>query len=153
VTRKGEAAPAIDADRPWPGLVAFTEPFREFFYGRDEEANELFRCIRRETATLHFGRSGLGKSSLLQAGLFPRLRDSAFVPVLVRLDHDQDAPAFFDQIKAHLRQSFQAAQLLSRLVISENESLWEYFHRLDFSLIDRLGRPGSDLAAASHCDR
>jgi hypothetical protein len=31
VTRKGEAAPAIDADRPWPGLVAFTEPFREFF--------------------------------------------------------------------------------------------------------------------------
>jgi hypothetical protein len=63
------------------------------------------------------------------------------VPVLVRLDHDQDAPAFFDQIKAHLRQSFQAAQLLSRLVISENESLWEYFHRLDFSLIDRLGRP------------
>ena len=140
MTRKGEAAPAIDADRPWPGLVAFTEPFREFFYGRDEEANELFRCIRRETATLLFGRSGLGKSSLLQAGLFPRLRDSAFVPVLVRLDHDQDAPAFFDQIKAHLRQSFQAAQLIS-LVISENESLWEYFHRLDFSLIDRLGRP------------
>ena len=36
--------------------------------------------------TILFGQSGLGKTSLLCAGLFPRLRAVDFLPVYLRLD-------------------------------------------------------------------
>jgi hypothetical protein len=35
---------------------------------------------------VQFGRSGLGKTSLLQAWLFPRLREKLFLPVMIRLN-------------------------------------------------------------------
>ena len=64
----------VDAQNPWPGLVAFTEELSEFFHGREEEADELTGARGKKNLTVLFGQSGLGKSSLLQAGLFPRLR-------------------------------------------------------------------------------
>ena len=80
-------APRVDAQSPWPGLAAFTEADHEYFRGRDTEAEELMRLVRRERLTVLFGRSGLGKSSLLGAGLFPRLRAELHVPVLVRIGY------------------------------------------------------------------
>jgi hypothetical protein len=132
---------ALDRDRPWPGLVAFTEPLREFFFGRAAEADELFRCVRRDTTTLFFGLSGLGKSSLLQAGLFPRLRAEAFLPVLVRLHFEPDAPAYFEQVKSSLRQAVAAAGFSGSPEIGAEQTLWEYFHRTDAGLRDHAKRP------------
>src|SRR5271168_2365333 len=88
----------VDADNPWPGLVAFTEELQEFFYGRVEEADELFRRVGRKNLTVLFGQSGLGKSSLLQAGLFPRLRAEGYLPVAIRLDHAATAPPLSEQV-------------------------------------------------------
>ena len=42
------------------------------------KGTELLRLIKREPLTVLFGQSGLGKSSLLQAGVFPRLRAANF---------------------------------------------------------------------------
>ena len=69
----------LDAQNPWPGLTAFTEKQHEFFYGREQESHELFSCVKRERLTVLFGKSGLGKTSLLQAGLFPQLRTGSGV--------------------------------------------------------------------------
>src|ERR1700758_2412812 len=77
---------SLDADNPWPGLMPFTEATQAFFHGRDAEATELLRRVRRERLTILFGQSGLGKTSLLCAGLFPRLRAADFLPVYIRLD-------------------------------------------------------------------
>ena len=77
---------SLDAENPWPGLMPFTEATRAFFHGRDAEAAELLRRVRRERLTILFGQSGLGKTSLLFAGLFPRLRTADFLPVYLRLD-------------------------------------------------------------------
>jgi chromosomal replication initiation ATPase DnaA len=63
-----------DLQHPWIGLASFTEGDREFFAGRAEEIDELLRLVRRDTLTLLYGVSGLGKTSLLQAGLFPAIR-------------------------------------------------------------------------------
>ena len=54
--------------------MTFTEALRGYFHGRDEEADELLRRVQRKDLTVLFGQSGLGKSSLLQAGLFPKVR-------------------------------------------------------------------------------
>src|SRR5580704_16721134 len=77
---------SLDAENPWPGLIPFTEATQAYFHGRDAEAAELLRRVRRERLTILFGQSGLGKTSLLSAGLFPRLRAADFLPVYLRLD-------------------------------------------------------------------
>ena len=70
----------LDAERPWPGLVAFHEADAAFFHGRDSDIGNLYRMVMRERLTVLFGMSGLGKTSLLQAGLFPKLRDENLLP-------------------------------------------------------------------------
>ena len=69
-----DTAQLADSQHPWIGLASFTEDERGFFAGRGEEVDELLRLVRREILTLLYGVSGLGKTSLLQAGLFPALR-------------------------------------------------------------------------------
>src|SRR6516165_6674130 len=130
------AASVVDTARPWPGLDAFTEVLSPFFFGRDAEADELFRRVRRDVATLLFGQSGLGKTSLLQAGLFPRLRWADFLPILIRLDHSPGAPAPAAQVKAAIERAVTAADLSEVTPIGAEESLWGYFHRADRRLAD-----------------
>lgn len=85
VERSGAAD--SDATNPWPGLESHTESSRRLFFGREKETEELVRLIRRNTLTVLFGQSGLGKSSLLQAGGFPVLREADYLPHYLRLDH------------------------------------------------------------------
>jgi hypothetical protein len=132
-----EATPPLGvAAQPWPGLVAFTEVESPFFFGRDTETDELFRRIRRDVATLLFGQSGLGKTSLLQAALFPRLRWADFLPILIRLDHSPEAPSPAAQVKAAIAREVAAADLSEVTPIGAEESLWGYFHRADRQLAD-----------------
>src|SRR4051794_11617220 len=76
----------VNAENPWPGLLAFRETDQDYFQGRRMETEDLFRLVVRERLVVLFGLSGLGKSSLLQAGLFPRLRRENVFPVYLRLD-------------------------------------------------------------------
>ncbi|MBL8373998.1 MAG: hypothetical protein JNL91_05365, partial [Candidatus Accumulibacter sp.] len=92
----------INRENPWPWLDPFNEGAAEFFNGRDDDAAALERHVLSGAANVLFGKSGLGKTSLLQAGLFPRLRRLRLLPVLVRLAHGDDAPAALDQIHARL---------------------------------------------------
>src|SRR3954469_12426764 len=90
---------AMDAQNPWPGLASFTEETRAFFHGRDEEVSELSRRVQRKLLTILFGQSGLGKTSMLRAGVVPRLRGEGYCPVYVRIDYNEGAPAPSEQIK------------------------------------------------------
>src|SRR5215831_20971319 len=89
---RGEAAPGGAAagqglawpDGPYLGLVPFEERDARLFYGRDELADQL---VQRLAERLHgagmllvAGESGSGKSSLLRAGLLPRLAAGALGP-------------------------------------------------------------------------
>src|SRR5215213_5090384 len=128
-----DSASAITGDNPWPGLASFTEDLRGFFFGREKETEELVRLVRRNTLTVLFGQSGLGKSSLLQAGAFPLLREADFLPLYLRLDHDLAAPELADQIKAALVAAFKAVGADAPAPRAD-ESLWEYFHRKDIDI-------------------
>ncbi|MEV6813094.1 AAA family ATPase [Micromonospora sp. NPDC051296] len=73
--------PVWNGDRsPYPGLSAFTEQDAAVFFGRDDLAADLVRRMHVLTAdpTARFvcvtGASGSGKSSLVHAGVVPRLR-------------------------------------------------------------------------------
>lgn len=124
----------IDEENPFPGLDAFREYDRKFFYGRANETADLLRHVRRAVLTVLFGASGLGKTSLLQAGLFPRLRDRSFLPVLVRLDHGRSSGGLAAQVRQRLAE--ECARHEIKMELAEDFSpgpettLWEHFHRI-----------------------
>jgi energy-coupling factor transporter ATP-binding protein EcfA2 len=63
---------------PYRSLDAFTEDDAEFFFGRERVVQWLVESLRQEPRFLAvLGPSGSGKSSLVQAGLIPQLRQSA----------------------------------------------------------------------------
>lgn len=93
----------IDREHPWPWLEAYTTGAALFFNGRGSDTQALLRCVLSAPTTVLFGKSGLGKTSLLQAGLAPKLKDRQLLPVLVRLDHGEHAPGLSDQMLARLQ--------------------------------------------------
>ncbi len=123
-------APAVDQNNPWPGLTSFTEDLSAFFFGRGAETAELFRLVKRQTLTVLFGQSGLGKSSLLQAGLFPQMREADFLPIYIRLDHSAAAIPLAQQVKAAVAKVIEA-KIAEAPLPTANETLWEYFQRKD----------------------
>ncbi|RAY16335.1 hypothetical protein DPM19_05480 [Actinomadura craniellae] len=68
------ASPDPPAECPYRGLAAFREEDAEIFFGRARLADELTELVSRTRFVAVAGRSGCGKSSLVSAGLLPRLR-------------------------------------------------------------------------------
>jgi len=61
---------------PFAGFAPYTREMAAMFFGRDEEIATLFQQIVNETQTrlnVVFGQMGVGKTSLILAGLIPRL--------------------------------------------------------------------------------
>ncbi|MGA4844396.1 hypothetical protein [Streptomyces sp. G45] len=68
------AADEDTAKAPYRGLARFETADAPLFFGRDQLTGHLSRLTRQHPVTVVFGPSGSGKSSLLRAGLIPRLR-------------------------------------------------------------------------------
>jgi len=84
--------------------------------------------------TLLFGQSGLGKTSLLHAGLFPHLRSDRYLPVSIRLEFSSGAAELAEQVKLRIQQVISESGLEDSALPRENETLWEYFHRRGYPL-------------------
>ena len=132
----------VDAQHPWLGLASFTEATRAWFFGREDEVAELARRVQRKLLTILFGQSGLGKTSILRAGIVPRLRRQGYCPVYVRIDYSRDAPAPAEQIKqAIVRETRASGEWTQTGVAASGESLWEFLHHRDDVLRDQSGAP------------
>ena len=64
--------------RPYRGLGAFTADDAAVFVGREDEVSRLREMVRRQPLVVVTGPSGVGKSSLVNAGLIPLLRDEGW---------------------------------------------------------------------------
>lgn len=134
----------VDPENPWPGLAWFDESAEQFFNGRRREIAELRRLVLEAPLTVLFGRSGLGKTSLLKAGLFPSLRRANVLPVYLRFDF---APPRAGAASPLVEQLFAA---FTRACVSVGadappreglETLWEYLHRTDFTVWSAHNEP------------
>lgn len=136
-----ESGATVDARNPWLGLASFTEETRQYFFGRDEEVAELARRVQRKLLTVLFGQSGLGKTSILRAGLVPRLRGQGYCPVYVRIDYSRGSPEPAEQIKRAINLAARHSGEWTQAGIAvEGESLWEFLHHRDDVLRDESGR-------------
>lgn len=84
-TPPGEEAPA-DLPCPYPGLRPFHSGEAAYFCGRDAEIAELQGLLEDGPFVLVIGPSGSGKSSLVKAGLLPRLEGTPAAPSPYRID-------------------------------------------------------------------
>jgi hypothetical protein len=64
-------------DSPYAGLMPFSEEQAPFFFGRDTERELIIANLTASRFTLLYGSSGVGKSSVLNAGVAYRLRRKA----------------------------------------------------------------------------
>jgi hypothetical protein len=70
-------------ESPYKGLVPYAEEDFEYFFGRETEQRIISANLRASRLTLLYGESGVGKSSLLNAGVTHELRqDPDFVAVI-----------------------------------------------------------------------
>jgi tetratricopeptide (TPR) repeat protein len=69
---------AASIPEPYVGTRPFDREDSENFFGRDREAADLFSLVLAVPVVLIYAASGAGKSSLLNAGLIPRLEKEGF---------------------------------------------------------------------------
>ena len=113
-----------DGNNPWLGLYTYQEGAR--LYGRDHEISALMDIVSNNIATILFGRSGIGKSSLIHAGISPEIRRRGMVPVLIRFEHNTDT-SYIEQIETAVCKELQNEDRLGADV--PQMGLWDFFHR------------------------
>ncbi|HEX8195661.1 MAG TPA: hypothetical protein VF571_05565 [Pyrinomonadaceae bacterium] len=65
------------SESPYVGLVPFSEGDAQFFFGREKERDTIIENLRASRLTLLYGTSGVGKSSVLNAGVADSLNQLA----------------------------------------------------------------------------
>ena len=124
----------------WNMLDSYREG--QVIYGRDQEISQISECIIDNIQTFLYGKSGIGKTSLLQAGIFPKLRKSRFFPVIIRLAFYENE-ALIDVVKRLVEEEavkeekeIEKPSLTFSTIdgsdVSESH-LYEYFAKMSFS--------------------
>ena len=73
------SAPPLAPERnPYRGLLSFEERHSHLFFGRERWVERLEKAVHERPLCIVLGASGSGKSSLVQAGLLPRLRGNGW---------------------------------------------------------------------------
>lgn len=105
----------VDLECPWPGPVPYGEADAEEFLGRSAEVRDLLDLIERQRLNVLIALSGVGKSSLLQAGLIPALR-------YMREETGEIGPVLLAREWARLRET-SPATLLAQAIRRAIEAL------------------------------
>jgi len=123
----------VNLPRRYPGLKPFERSQSGVFHGRKEDALKLANLVLRERLVVLFAKSGIGKTSLLQAGVAPELERQEYVPIFFRADKT-DSP---------ILDTFASVLANTELVGGRDttgerpgirKSLWEQVKRLEFDV-------------------
>lgn len=113
---------------PWLGWVSYDENSVSNgynFVGRSGEISELFSLIDNNLLVTLYGKSGIGKSSILSAGIFPSLRAADYVPVLCRCTEAEYPQFVIDQIKTQ-------CDIVTESNLSDFKDLGDFFKNVEF---------------------
>ncbi|MCO6493488.1 MAG: ATP-binding protein [Phaeodactylibacter sp.] len=120
--------PNISKRFRYPGIQPFSTEQSDTFFGREEETAALYRLIQRTPLVVLHGKSGYGKSSLLNAGIIPLChKESIFGPILIRFGTWAEGVTemLLDIAKNKLAQDADRQTILSQLLPGD-DSLWRY---------------------------
>lgn len=121
----------------YPGVKPFSASEKQIFFGRDRDIADLSEMILLEKLVVLFGKSGYGKSSLLNAGVLPLFKqwqkegpdgDSpVYTPVSIRfgLYIEGQSSSLLDQTRARLAEA--AKENPEGAFLNPGTSLWHAF--------------------------
>lgn len=135
--------------RRYPGLRPFERSQSTVFHGRGEDVKRLTDLVLRERLVVLFSKSGIGKTSLLQAGVAPELERQDFVPIFLRSERTE--VPLLDTLTDTLAKSPQVGGYdhTAELTVdpgplavgsqqptanSQQPTLWEQMKRLEFDV-------------------
>lgn len=131
---------------PWPGITSYEDPATSKnkldFCGRDNDIYDMTRLIDDNLVVVLYGKSGIGKTSLLNAGVFPALRKEQYVPVSIRLGSLDESASFQNAITSTIENAIAAIGGTFKVVnvveeksgdqLQASDYLWNYFARHRF---------------------
>lgn len=127
----------MSSQRRYPGATPFTSRQEKIFYGRDKDIEKLLTLILVERKILLYSKSGLGKTSLLEAGVLPKLPPN-YIPVSIRLfAYKEGAETPVERVINALKPVVGDLDSRSNAVLDtlagsdkSNKTLWYYFKKL-----------------------
>jgi AAA+ ATPase superfamily predicted ATPase len=84
-------------ERPYVGLQSFREEDSAFFFGRERDGRVILSNLLSQRLTILYGPSGVGKSSVLRAGVIPYLRAES--PSCVLYFNKWQSHSFLEELK------------------------------------------------------
>jgi WD40 repeat protein len=138
-----------DSQNPWAGLASYEDPEtaerKLKFCGRDDDSYDVARLIMGNVFVTLYGKSGIGKTSLLNAGVFPELREEQYIPLSLRLGiRDETCPKSYQSIIVEAIQQkvnrFETIHVIDEQTdLQAVDYLWNYFARHRF--FDKYDEP------------
>jgi hypothetical protein len=112
----------------YPGIRAFEKNERHVFFGRRTEAKKLYNLVKAKPLVVLFAKSGIGKSSLINAGLEPLLENDYYKIIKIRLQTTSISSV--DMVKNELQPFINTEKLAAH---SEGEpGFWEMLRACEF---------------------
>ena len=108
-----------DNKNPWLSFRQYGEEDAPRFKGRDTDIENLFRLVEGSDITVLYAGSGIGKSSLVDAGLIPQLRGNLYLPIHFILPEKKPEGDPFDYFESIILQQIQSE------IKTQNEDLPE----------------------------
>ena len=123
----------------YPGSNPFTRDLKALFFGRDNEIKELSTFINVEKLIILHGKSGLGKSSLLNAGLLPKIeKDHNYFTIPIRFtSYTEDSRLQPVDIAEQKISEFTNRDNFLNKIESENVTLWQHIKNIQYEHKDK----------------
>lgn len=126
-----------NGQNPWAGLASYEDPaiaeHKLKFCGRDDDSYDVAKLIMGNTFVTLYGKSGIGKTSLLNAGVFPELREEHYTPFSLRLGmRDENNPQSYQTIIIEaVKLNVQRIEDVDVMPVQDDQLavdyLWKYF--------------------------
>lgn len=127
-------------ENPWRGLLSYNDPEKSQkkykFCGRESAVSSIFAMVDNNLLVTLYGKTGIGKTSILNAGVFPILRSRNYLPVSIRLGKYAKAEKSYakyvvDEIEKEALEQNITINTIYPQFSEENcfgiEFLWKYF--------------------------
>lgn len=112
---------------PWLGLATYNTDDADRFRGRDKATQDVFSLIDNNLVVTLYGKSGIGKSSLINAGIIPMLSNVGYKVVAVNIREMKascgENEDIYDRAIEYLK-----ALLHVELDMVDETSLWKILH-------------------------
>ncbi|MCU0470765.1 MAG: hypothetical protein MUF58_19435 [Arcicella sp.] len=124
----------------YPGVKPFVTEQKELFFGRENDINDLFDLILARQMVILYGKSGFGKSSLINAGIIPKLQaETTYQHFLIRFNNfsntETDRQKPYESLNENLKNILSPAEqtFAALLEFTDGETpLWYWIKTLQW---------------------